>query len=95
MRPSAVGRISSRAVVQLPIDRLVQLGIAENAEQKQMFVAAELQQAGMCCFFHLFSPLVPWPQLLKCIMPANQSQIPLTSLQLMSCGFQDIATSLC
>ena len=53
--PVQFDRIIIRAVVQLPIDRLAQLGIAENAEQKQMLAAAELQEAGMCCFFHLFS----------------------------------------
>ena len=66
--PVQFDRIIIRAVVQLPIDRLAQLGIAENAEQKQMLAAAELQEAG------------PWTQLLRCTMPANQSQIPLTSL---------------
>ena len=47
--------VRDRAVVQFPIDCLAQRGIAENAEQKQVFTAAELQETDMCCFFHLLS----------------------------------------
>lgn len=47
--------IRDRAVVQFPINCLAQRGIAENAEQKQMFAAAELQETDICCFFHLLS----------------------------------------
>lgn len=53
--PVQFDRISVRAVVQLPINRLAQLGVAENTEQKQMLTAAELQETGMCCFFHILS----------------------------------------